>query len=240
MDTDTPKPRRNWLGFLKEYAVIVIGVLTALAAQQAAEWWHWRGEVAEARTALRAEMLSNNVRLFARRTAIEDCLTRQVKEAETVLANLEAKRPPGRFTTFHSGSGSLLNDAEWQSQRASQVLTHFPHAELALMNNYYVMLPVFGAWLDKEGDAWRELSVLQSPPEGLTPSDLMHLRTSLHAANGMLSLIGLVSARQLDFSKRLGLAEAKADQEMIQKFCTLDDEKYRRFVRSRSLQAMRY
>ena len=33
------KPPRNWRGFLKEYAVIVIGVLTALAAQQAAEWW---------------------------------------------------------------------------------------------------------------------------------------------------------------------------------------------------------
>ena len=29
------KPKRNWRGFLKEYAVIVIGVLTALAAQQA-------------------------------------------------------------------------------------------------------------------------------------------------------------------------------------------------------------
>jgi hypothetical protein len=27
------KPKRNWRGFLKEYAVIVIGVLTALAAR---------------------------------------------------------------------------------------------------------------------------------------------------------------------------------------------------------------
>jgi hypothetical protein len=46
------KPKRNWRGFLKEYVVIVIGVLTALAAQQAAESWHWQGEVKEARAAL--------------------------------------------------------------------------------------------------------------------------------------------------------------------------------------------
>jgi hypothetical protein len=30
------KPKRNWRGWLKEYAVIVIGVLTALAAEQTA------------------------------------------------------------------------------------------------------------------------------------------------------------------------------------------------------------
>jgi hypothetical protein len=28
--------------FLKEYAIIVIGVLTALAAEQAVEWLHWQ------------------------------------------------------------------------------------------------------------------------------------------------------------------------------------------------------
>ena len=37
MDVHKPKPIRNWREFLKEYAIIVIGVLTALAAEQAAE-----------------------------------------------------------------------------------------------------------------------------------------------------------------------------------------------------------
>lgn len=52
-------PWHGWREFLKEYAIIVIGVLTALAAEQAVQMLHWRADVAEARKALIAEVGAN-------------------------------------------------------------------------------------------------------------------------------------------------------------------------------------
>src|SRR6266481_4454475 len=56
MDIHKPKPWRGVREFLKEYLIIVIGVLTALAAEQGVEWLHWRHEMQVADTALRKEL----------------------------------------------------------------------------------------------------------------------------------------------------------------------------------------
>ena len=56
MDIHKPKPWRGLREFLKEYAIIVVGVLTALAAEQVAEWAHRTEEVAQARAALHREI----------------------------------------------------------------------------------------------------------------------------------------------------------------------------------------
>ena len=42
MDIHKPKPWHSFREFLKEYLIIVVGVLTALGAEQAVEWLHWR------------------------------------------------------------------------------------------------------------------------------------------------------------------------------------------------------
>ena len=56
MDIHKPKPWHGLREFLKEYVIIVVGVLTALGAEQAVDWLHWRHEVAEARQALPGAM----------------------------------------------------------------------------------------------------------------------------------------------------------------------------------------
>ncbi len=45
MDIHKPKPWHGFREFLKEYVIIVVGVLTALGAEQGVEWLHWRHEV---------------------------------------------------------------------------------------------------------------------------------------------------------------------------------------------------
>src|SRR3954466_15866791 len=100
--SESHKPARGLRAFLKEYFVIVIGVLTALAAEQAAEWVHWRNEVAQARTALRAEIAPDSP-AFARRIAYRPCMDRQIAEADAIIADLEAGRTPRPYTALHTG-----------------------------------------------------------------------------------------------------------------------------------------
>src|SRR3954470_11183913 len=132
MEIHKPKLVRNWREFLKEYAIIVVGVLTALAAEQAVEWFHWQGEVDIGRKAIVAEMSANN-RYYARRIAIAPCLDKMIGEAQGIIDSLESKTKATPFTVFHLGQGTTLSESEWQSERSSQTLTHFPRAELALM-----------------------------------------------------------------------------------------------------------
>ena len=59
MDVHKPKPWHSVREFLKEYVIIVVGVLTALAAEQTVEWLHNSRELAETRDALHAEVAKN-------------------------------------------------------------------------------------------------------------------------------------------------------------------------------------
>jgi len=59
MDIHKPKSIHNWREFLKEYAIIVLGVATALAAEQAVEWLRDRSKATEARASIREEIAHN-------------------------------------------------------------------------------------------------------------------------------------------------------------------------------------
>ncbi len=216
---EEPKPARNWRSFGKEYVIVVMGVLTALAAQQGADWLQWQSEVGTARGALQAEIFENNGGFLTRRVAIAPCMERQLNEADAIIADLEAKRPPGKFTVFRPGSTTLIKDSEWQSQRSSQVLTHFPRAEMAMMGSYYALLQRFDPWLEAEGVAWQELSILQNPPAGMTTSDLIRLRVNLGMARRMEGLILGSAKRALNNSRLLGVAEAKPVPIRVKYFC---------------------
>ena len=218
------KPKRNWRGFLKEYAVIVIGVLTALAAQQAAEWWQWRGQVTEARKALRDEIAATD-RTLMRRIAIHPCLVRQEKEARAILDSLDGKGAAPPFMAFRHPQGGLLADSEWQSERSSQVLTHFPRAELALMSTFYGGLPVLEMFAEKQGDEWTELSVLRNAPARMEPSDILRLRATLAAAHRHETLTLLFAYRMLKLSDNIGAVRPSPEPGFAESFCKTDEEK---------------
>ncbi len=229
MDIHKPRPIRNWREFAKEYAIIVLGVVTALAAEQAVEWLHWQNEVRAARTALTAEFTINDS-FFTRRLDYAPCVDRQIAEAQAIIADLQARKPPRRFTTFHANVGSARSDSEWQSERAAQALTHFPRQELALMGRYYAMLPDMEDWLRKEIAAGHELSILQDPPAGLDLATLMRLKVNLATVQYTERLIVLNAKRQLRLSRQLGHTIPAPEPERTRAFCTLSDQGWTQYI----------
>src|SRR5579859_6413095 len=69
MDIHKPKPWHGLREFLKEYAIIVVGVLTALGAEQTVEGLHRSAELNETREAIREEISDNAT--YAEMTARE-------------------------------------------------------------------------------------------------------------------------------------------------------------------------
>jgi hypothetical protein len=171
--------------------------------------------------------------MFAFRIAIGPCVDQELAKADRILTALEAGHDPGGITGLRVPPGTLLRDAEWQSERASQVLTHFPRPELALMSRYYAQLPDFRSMSDSA--PWRRLSALPKLPKGTTPSDLLGLRADLRAAQDTEYLIVLNAKRQLRVSQQLGLANPTVDPVRVRSWCTLDTDGYRRYRRSQDL-----
>ena len=224
MDIHKPKPVRSWRELFTEIGIIVLSVCIALAAEQAVEWFHWHSEVSIARKALQDEITTID-RFYIRRISLAPCAARQEQETRTILDSLDGKGNPVSFTAFHHGAGSLLVDSEWQSERSAQVLTHFPRAELALMNRYYALLPSIVGWIEAENVAWSELSVLQNPPAQLDPSDITRLRGQLDRGHRLNFLIILNGYRMLKLSDQAGIVRPKLERGPIDDYCKASDNK---------------
>ena len=219
-----PKAVHSWREFLKEYAIIVLGVATALAAEQAVEWWHWQGEVQAARGALRAEM-SAITNYYGRRVAIASCVDHKLDTVAALLAHAAAGQQPDTGSINFTGLGAPLYDSEWQSERASQALTHFPRQELAVMSAFYGQATDMHDWNLEEARAWTGLAVLQDAAQKLGPADLAQLRQSYHLARRFQNAIVLNAGRQIAVAAQLGLQPAALTPAQIANSCNSVSER---------------
>jgi hypothetical protein len=208
---EKPKPPSNWRGYLKEYAIIVVGVLTALAAQQAADWWRWESEVKAARASLRAEM-TIIINFYRLRAETATCMDKRLDTAAAWIADAAAGRAVDARSIPFNGMGTLLSDSEWQSERASQTLTHFPREELALMSRFYAQVIDMRTWVFEETTAWSQMAVLLDSAQKLGPADLAQLRVNLHMARRYYYTITVNAPRQIALAAQLGVTPAPPSQ----------------------------
>lgn len=175
------KPERNWRGFLKEFGTIVLGVSVALAAQQAAEWWNWRGQVAETRTMIASE-LAVSLRAGIFRLRAGKCIERRLDELGAILdtASRTGQLPPlGDIGT--PPRGVWLSGA-WEGAQASQVAVHFPRQELAAVTRVYKFIQKADEFSTAEITQWNELYAMVGPGRRLDAASEARLRSAMSQA----------------------------------------------------------
>jgi hypothetical protein len=152
MDIHKPKPVHGWREFLKEYLIIVVGVLTALAGEQGVEWLHWRhvAHVAEAHLASGVQTNLNNA---ARWLIIEPC---QGERLGALTAGLQGSAGPWRanpqsFQTARPketmifvvrSPGLLWSHVGWEAALASGALNHLPAEQIDTYAEIYRLVEV--------------------------------------------------------------------------------------------------
>ncbi|HLZ73858.1 hypothetical protein [Phenylobacterium sp.] len=218
MDIHKPKPWHNVREFLKEYVIIVVGVLTALGAEQAAERLHWAHEVKIARAEIAKEM-SWTDRHFAYRVAAEPCIGRRLDALEAVIEKAAAHQPVPRLGPVIPDIGNALNDNIWQNHRAAQTLTHFDDQELNLLSSYYMQVNSVRGFYTDEVAAWSVLKVLQGDPARLGPTDVAGLRVAVQRARFDNGLIANISADELQWAKALHVAAPAPDARRLKDVC---------------------
>ena len=213
-----PKPVHGWGDFLKEYAIIVLGVLTALTAEQVVEHFRWEGAVASGREALHREMAFDDG--FMRdRLLVAPCVDRNI---QTMAAMIEGASRTGMLPKTSLDipfPGRRLEVSQWENERASQSLTHFPRNEMDVLGRYYAQIYGLRDWDDEEVRAWANLAVLDNGPKRLGEADIAQLRVSIETARRMETLIILNAQRVLDWSKSLGVSPTPVNRDWVRKRC---------------------
>jgi len=171
MDIHKPKPWRNVREFLKEYVIIVVGVLTALGAEQVAETLHWRHVTEIAERSLRAEVSENldHARGWLSTWPCETARTVELAQA------LNAGEGPWRGTRVEIPTGAaakpVLPQVEragkrqyartaWQTAVAEGVVPHLPEGEAQLYARIYESAVRIEELQTIEGDLEPRLSPL--------------------------------------------------------------------------------
>ena len=213
-----PKPVHGWRDFLKEYAIIVLGVLTALTAEQVAEHFRWQAAVREGRESLHREMAFDDS-YMRDRLLVQPCIDRNIG---AMTAMIEAASATGRLPKTGEVAlvpGRRLEISQWENERASGTLTHFPREELEVLGRYYAQIDGIRTWDDEEIDATARLAVLDHGPKRLGEADIAQLRSAIEIARRMEFLTTLNARRVLDWSKGLGVQPEPVRQDWVQSRC---------------------
>jgi hypothetical protein len=209
-----PKAVRNWRGYMKEYVVIVVGVLTALAAQQAADWWRWKSEVAQAREVIATE-LADSVRASIMRIRAAPCVESRL---DTVSDILDAAARTGRLPPvgiIGQAPAMLWPTGAWESVVASQTATHFPREQLTGLARVYKSVARAESFNVMEREAWSSLYAMVGPGRSLDPASEAELRRALSQARLANRMLMTSASSLMEGAKGQDLPYSREDLESI-------------------------
>ena len=154
MDIHKAKPWHGWREFLKEYLIVVVGVLTALAAEQAVEWLHWR-HLAHQTEAQLAAGVQVDLKNSARWQILQACEYQRVGEladalqgpAGPWLANPwrradAASRQPQPVPTIVPTPSLLWTHVEWETALGTGVFNHLRREQVDRYAEIYRLVEV--------------------------------------------------------------------------------------------------
>jgi hypothetical protein len=207
-----PKPWRGLRGFAKEYLIIVIGVLTALGAQQVVETLHQGNEVAEAREALHAELAVNaSTGKFVQ--AEVDCLAGQL-DALDAWANGGAR--PGVIRTQLPSYAS----SAWDVVKTGAV-PHMPLKERLAYSRFYDTLENARYAIENTRNIYTRLNGLQRL-EALRSEEARRLIEEIGQARVMGRVRKANGAALVDRAKALGVEPdpfSQASKDSLTRVC---------------------
>jgi len=167
MHIHLPKVPHSWREFLKEYAIIVLGVLTALALEQMVESMHDRRLAREAQEAIDQEMQADVDRTIYR-VGQQACIEKRLDEIQALLAawHDDDAFPAGLRIGFPGDVG--LVSERWQANLASGRFNEETPQEQSEQAGLYSLIKVIDSLQLKEIDEWAQLRALEFGSQSLS------------------------------------------------------------------------
>jgi type II secretory pathway pseudopilin PulG len=173
-----PKVPHSWREFLKEYAIIVLGVLTALALEQAVESVHERRLAHEAQEAIHQEIQANIDRT-AYRMSQQACIEKRLAEIEALLRDWQGDDafPAGLHIGF-PGDVGLVHE-RWEANLASGRFSEQSPEDQSQQAGLYSLIKILDNLQLQEIEHWSQLRALELGSRALSPAAKPMIATAL-------------------------------------------------------------
>lgn len=209
MHIHLPKAFHGWREFLKEYAIIVLGVLTALALEQGVESMHERRLAREAQEAIRQEMQADIDRV-AYRQSQQACNEKRLDEVQALLAHWHSNDafPAGLHIGFPGDAG--LVDQRWQANLSSGSFSQESPRDQADQAGLYTLIHVIDMVENREIDYWAQLHTLELGSQSISLASKPMIAEALAKARNDGQAIKQLSAALLQSVGKAGLAPSSS------------------------------
>ena len=159
MHIHKPKAVHGLQEFLSEISIIVVGIVIALSGEQAVEWLHWRGVVAETRTALNHE-LAGDLGVVQTRIDQAPCIAQRLSELKAAF-RLHADGQPLALTgPVGQPQFPHIRTTVWETAIADQSASHMPLDVKLRYAGLYESLYWLREKSAQETEAWSHLTEL--------------------------------------------------------------------------------
>jgi hypothetical protein len=139
----------DWRDFGREYAIIVLGVLTALLAQQAAESLNWKQKVAAAVADMNNELGSGDGPQAYARLAMHDCVAARLTNLRSAIEHSDRAASVALIDTIWFPERTYDSLAR-EAATASDVASHMPHQHMLQYRIAYEVIPDMDRLADRE------------------------------------------------------------------------------------------
>ena len=197
------KPPHGWNAVVWELAIVTLGVLIALAAQQIVEALHDRSIAAETHADLTDELNSDLMSMVLRQSS-EPCIERRLSELRAIVTQWEKT---GSFETPKWVSQTPVIEIElsrYDAALSAGRLALLSGDEQYRMGAVVARIRKFDDWQIQERVPWGQLRALQFGANALSADDRAGIRSSLQNAATFDYEAKINGAQALPMARRYG------------------------------------
>ena len=161
MPRRAPKLWRDWRENVREIAIVVVGVLIALLAQQVVQNWEWKQKVAASVRSMRHELFYDDGPQIYMRAAVHPCAQAYLDRIRDAVG---ADRPRAEIVQLARGYWIQMltyDSTALDHATASDVAVHLPSEQLEAFNQAYNAIPVMDAVGTREAEYLARLRSLK-------------------------------------------------------------------------------
>ncbi len=210
MESVQPEPKPRPRQFVGEVGIIVVGVLLALSAQEVVQEFHWRSELAEARTSLNVQLAES---YFASEERIKDsdCISRKLDRLDAAIAG---DRP--QITTIELGGLRPWFTSSWDAAVASGTVAHMPPEERIRYADLFAFTAAMREMHQKEFEISNGLETLVHH-DRMTDVSRDRLAQDIAHSQGINRMLTLGARQWLEGAKGLGLTLSADNRKALAK-----------------------